>query len=71
MKPDQIHEGLTWRDMPGSDNFDKRMSFVLFRLGKITKAYVLATPLERARMNSSGTCIALRRRKPKSIHPQS
>jgi hypothetical protein len=33
-KPDPMHEGKTWRDMPGNDSDQKRMNFSMFRRGK-------------------------------------
>jgi hypothetical protein len=33
-KTDPVHEGKTWRDMPGNDSDQKRMNFSMFRRGK-------------------------------------
>ena len=36
MKQDLIHEGKTWKDMPGSDEFLKKMNFSLWRKRKLS-----------------------------------
>lgn len=50
-KPDLIHEGLTWKDMPGNCTFNKRATFSLFRHGKVTKQYVLSTAEQKRSKN--------------------
>jgi hypothetical protein len=39
-KPDLVHEGKTWRDMPGNDSDQQRMNFAMFRRGR----FKLPTP---------------------------
>ena len=39
-KPDPVHEGKTWRDMPGSDADQRRFNFSLWKRGK----FQLPTP---------------------------
>jgi hypothetical protein len=33
-KPDPVHEGKTWRDMPGNTPIQQRMNFALWKRGK-------------------------------------
>jgi hypothetical protein len=33
-KADLVHDGKTWRDMPGNDSDQKRINFAMFRRGK-------------------------------------
>jgi hypothetical protein len=33
-KPDPVHEGKTWRDMPGSTPTNQRLNFALWKRGK-------------------------------------
>lgn len=51
-KPDDVVDGLTWRDMPGNGGDLKRMNFALFKRGRITKAYVLASTKEKTARNA-------------------
>lgn len=54
-KPDPVHDGFTWRHMPGTTPMDRRMSFSLFKRGQLSRDYITTTHKQRAVLNVLGT----------------
>lgn len=52
------HKGLTWKDMPGSDDTCRRMNFSLFKRGQISLEYVKLGQRQRAVTNMVGRRVA-------------
>jgi len=50
-KPDPVHKGKTWRDMPGNDSLDKRLCFSQWRLGILSDEYVSTNQAQRRKLN--------------------